>query len=209
MIVSGSGYKYPLFKTISSITIVMAAFVFLNFGIALGSSGGEHDGGGEDHGTKGWVKTDTYRVMNFSVLAVGLFLLLRKPLAGTLNARIKDIQSQLKDLEIQKKEAEARLVQYNEKLSLLDGEAEKIIAEYIRQGNDAKVRILDEAESVAKKLEDQALRNIKHEFQQAKLNLQQDILEKALVKAEDLIKNKITTEDQDRLVDEYLDKVVA
>jgi hypothetical protein len=29
------------------------------------------------------------------------------------------------------------------------------------------------------------------------------------VKAEEMINNKITTEDQDKLVDEYLEKVVA
>ncbi len=35
------------------------------------------------------------------------------------------------------------------------------------------------------------------------------ILEKALLKAEEIIQERITDEDQDRLVDEYLEKVVA
>ena len=35
------------------------------------------------------------------------------------------------------------------------------------------------------------------------------MLEKALIKAEELIKEKIAAEDQDKLVDEYLEKVVA
>jgi F0F1-type ATP synthase membrane subunit b/b' len=34
-------------------------------------------------------------------------------------------------------------------------------------------------------------------------------MQKALVKAEEIITAKINDEDQDRLVDEYLDKVVA
>jgi F-type H+-transporting ATPase subunit b len=34
-------------------------------------------------------------------------------------------------------------------------------------------------------------------------------VEKALVKAEAIIKEKINSEDQDKLVDEYLEKVVA
>ena len=63
--------------------------------------------------------------------------------------------------------------------------------------------------SYLEKLEEQARRNIEHEFKQAKIKLQQDILEKALVNAETLIKNKITSQDQDKLVDEYLEKVVA
>jgi F-type H+-transporting ATPase subunit b len=112
-------------------------------------------------------------------------------------------------LEARKKDAEKELAEYNQKFALLEQETEKLVAEYIRQGNEAKARILEEAEQAAEKLEDQARRNIEHEFQQAKLKLQEDILENALVKAEELIKSKITAEDQDKLVDEYLNKVVA
>jgi F-type H+-transporting ATPase subunit b len=43
----------------------------------------------------------------------------------------------------------------------------------------------------------------------AKQRLQQDIFEKAMTKAEEIIKKNITADDQNRLVDEYLDKVVA
>ena len=35
------------------------------------------------------------------------------------------------------------------------------------------------------------------------------MFEKALVKAEELIKSKITVQDQEKLVDEYIEKVVA
>ena len=45
--------------------------------------------------------------------------------------------------------------------------------------------------------------------EQAKLELQKVIFEKSLVKAEEIIKNKFTGEDQDRIVDDYLKKVVA
>jgi F-type H+-transporting ATPase subunit b len=147
--------------------------------------------------------------MNFAVLAIGLFLLIRKPASNALDDRIKGIKDQLGELEAKKKNAEKNLEAYNQKLSLLEQEAEKLVEEYIRQGNEAKARILEEAKLSADKLEEQAHRNIEHEFKQAKLNLQKDILEKALVKAEALITDKITAEDQDKLVDEYLDKVVA
>jgi F-type H+-transporting ATPase subunit b len=79
----------------------------------------------------------------------------------------------------------------------------------VRQGNEAKARILKEAEASAYKLEEQARRNIENEFQAAKQRLQQDIFEKAMIKAEEIIKKNITADDQNRLVDEYLDKVVA
>lgn len=163
-------------------------------------------GGGEP---KGWVATDTYRVMNFAVLAIALFFILKKPVSQALNSRIDGIKEQLEELEAKKSAAEKELAEYNKKLSDLEQEAEKIVTEYARQGSEAKVRILKEAESAAEKLENQAKRAIEHEFEQAKLQLHEEIMEKALAKAENILKSQITGDDQDRLVDEYLEKVVA
>ncbi|MBW2487691.1 MAG: hypothetical protein JRE72_09735, partial [Deltaproteobacteria bacterium] len=42
---------------------------------------------GEGGGGKGWIATDTYRVMNFVVLLVALVLLLRKPISQALSSR--------------------------------------------------------------------------------------------------------------------------
>lgn len=185
--------------------LVMTALMFLIFGVAyaFAASGGEGDG------HQKWVATDSYRIMNFTVLVVGLFLLLRKPVANALNSRIKGIKEQLEDLEVKKAAAEGELAKYVEKLAKLESEADNIIEDYIRQGNDAKARILKEAETAAEKLEEQAKKNIEHEFEQAKIRLKEDVLEKAMARAEEIIKTKISTDDQERLVDEYLNKVVA
>ena len=176
--------------------------LFCIVGIVLASSG-------EAGGTKGWVATDTYRVMNFTVLAVALFLVMRKPVSKALNSRIKGIEEHLVELEAKKKEAEKQLAAYNEKFATLEAEADKLIDEYVRQGNEAKERILVEAQAAAEKLEEQARRNIEHEFKQTKLKLQEEVLVKALAKAEELIKSKISAQDHEKLVEEYLEKVVA
>ena len=194
------GFNRKRTLVVALVILVVAVLQFSTVDIAFSSEHAE---------PKGWVATDTYKVMNFTVLFVALFFLLRKPVSQALNARIKGIKDQIDELEAKKKDAEKKLVEYNEKLSLLDKEAEKIVDEYIKQGNEAKARILEEAETEAVKLEEQAKRNIEHEFKQAKSKLQEEISEKALLKAEEIIKSKIMTEDQDRLVDEYLEKVVA
>ena len=183
---------------------VLFVLLLLSMGVgnALGASGGEG-------GAKGWVATDTWRVMNFVVLLVALIFILRKPISQALSSRIKNIREQLESLEAQKAEAEKQLAQYNEKLSQLDSEAEKIVEGYIKQGNEAKAKILKEAEATAEKLQVQARRNIEHEFGKARQELQREIVEKSLVKAEETLKKAITAKDQDQLVDEYLDKVVA
>jgi F-type H+-transporting ATPase subunit b len=182
--------------------VVVLLSLSMGIGSVLASSGGET-------GAKGWVATDTYRVMNFVVLLVALIFVLRKPISQALSSRIKNIREQLEGLEAQKAEAEKQLAQYNEKLSQLESEAERIIGDYIKQGNAAKAKILKEAEATAEKLQVQARRNIEHEFDKAKQELQREVVEKSLLKAEETLKKAITAQDQDKLVDEYLDKVVV
>jgi F-type H+-transporting ATPase subunit b len=216
------------------LTIFLAMLLVFSVGPALGASGGGHGddaaashgdaeghddaaagahGDAEAHGDDahgpGWVKTDTYRLLHFIVLAGGLFFLLRKPVSNALSARVNGIEEQLSDLESQKAAAEKQLAEYNQKFSQLEKEAEKIMAEYVRQGEEAKVRILKEAEDAAEKLKIQAQKTIESEFQNARDDLRNEVLDKALAKAEEIIKGQIGAEDQEKLVDEYLAKVVV
>ncbi|MFK5954446.1 MAG: ATP synthase F0 subunit B [Desulfobacterium sp.] len=192
-------------KHSKTIIPVASTFLFIFAGIALASSGGEHGA----PASKGWVATDTYKVMNFAVLMLALFFIARKPVAEFFSSRVKAIKDELADLEQKKTAAEKSLAEYAEKMASLDQESEKILETYVKQGEVAKQRILAEAEAQAAKLEESAKRNIEQEFKAAKLKLQQEIAEKALEQAETLVKELINSDDQDRLVDEYLDKVVA
>ena len=202
MKIPGSDRPHHLNKSIAVVVIFVLLFLVISVSTVLGASG-------EASGSKGWVSTDTFRVLNFTVLVVALVFVLRKPLSQALGTRIKVIRQQLQDLEARKAEAERQLAEYNEKLARLEKEADKIVEDYIKQGKEAKARILKEAETSAEKLKDQARRNIDHEFEQAKSLLQAEIFETSLAKAEEIIKNKISKDDQDRIVDEYLKKVVA
>ncbi len=178
---------------------------------AIGSLASAASGGGGDaeaHGP-GWLNTDTFRVLHFIVLFGGLFFLLRKPVSNALGARVKGIEDQLNDLESRKAAAEKQLAEYNQKFARLEQEAEEIMAEYVRQGEEAKVRILKEAEEAAEKLKIQAQKTIESEFQNARNELRAEVLDRSLAKAEEIIKSQISAEDQEKLVDEYLAKVVV
>ena len=183
-----------------SLLILVGACVLLSFaGLCFASENAEIT----------WKKTDWYKVMNFAVLAVGLYLVVRKPVASALDGRIQSIKEDLRVLEAEKAEAEKQLAEYNKRIATLDKEVEKIIGEYKQQGEAAKAKILASAKESAEKIEEQARRNIENEFESARQKLRMDIFEQAVVRAEELVKGKITSEDQDRLVEEYLDKVVS
>jgi F-type H+-transporting ATPase subunit b len=194
--------KHRLTGVAGSALFCALILILLSAGPILASSG--HEGA-----AKGWEATDTYRIMNFVVLAVALYFALRKPVAQALQGRIKGIKDELAELESRKQEAEKKLAQYDERFSLLDQEAKKISESYIQQGKEAQARILEQARVSAEKLETHARRQIETAFERARAELQGVILEKAIEKAEAKIRENISAEDQVRLVDDYLEKVVA
>ena len=113
MIQSGFNRKRTKIMTVSRFVLIFAVLLVFNVGTVFASAGS----GDDQAAPKGWVKTDWFRVMNFSVLAIALFFILKKPLSQALNARIKGIKDELETLEAKKKEAEVQLAGYNEKLS--------------------------------------------------------------------------------------------
>ena len=194
--------KAPKAKTL--LTWGLAISLTLVAGAAFAASSAH--GGGE---AKHWLMTDTARVMNFAVLAGLLFFVLRKPVSEALSGRIEAIKSELETLEGQKADAEKTLAEYKTKIASLASEKEQILAQYKVQGEAAKKRILEEAETYAEKLEIQAKRNNESEFKSARAELKAEIMAEAFEKAEALIQEKISGDDQDKLVDDYLEKVVV
>jgi F-type H+-transporting ATPase subunit b len=190
--------------------VIAAIFMIAFYGMVMASSGG-HDSQNshEAHAEKTWVSTDTYRVMNFLVLMVALFLLLKKPASQALKSRISEIKNELETLEAEKSDAAKKLAEFNQKFSELENEARQLVDDYIKQGESAKQRIIEEAKQTAEKMQAQAKKNIEQEFILAKQDLQEEIMDKAIALAENIIKNNITNEDQDRLISEFTEKVVA
>jgi F-type H+-transporting ATPase subunit b len=162
---------------------------------------------GEVHNS--WLTIDTWKTLNFAVLAIALFLLGRKPVKTFFSSRKKEIADELKDLEQKKAEAEKQLAEYQARFNNLDQESRQIIDDYIKQGEEAKKRIIAQAEAQAEKLEDMAKRTIEQEFKTARLKLQKEISALAVERAENVIQKAISSEDQEKLVDDYLKKVVA
>jgi F-type H+-transporting ATPase subunit b len=184
------------------ISLLMVVSILLAFGSVWASSEAEQ-------GTAGKGMDLLWRTLNFGVLAAVLIFLTKKPIAQALAGRRQGIKDQLDDLERQKREAEKQLAENKEKLALLDSEVEKIMAEHIQEGEAAKARIIEEAKAAAEKLQEQAKKNIEHEFQKAKQQLRAEMADEAVSMAEELIKKRIKDEDQERLIDEYLTKVVV
>jgi len=188
-------------------SLLVVACVLCAVAPVFASAEGGH---GEGHGDSAQrTKELIWRTMNFVVLAGALIILLKKPMAKGLEARRQGIKDQLEDLERQKSEAEAKLNEYQQRLNQLDKEIEKIVAEYIKDGEAAKAKIIEEAKAAAEKLQEQAKKNIEHEFEKVRGQLKADMVNQAVAIAETLIKDNINEEDQKKIIGEYLTKVVV
>lgn len=192
-------------KTERLVKLFSFAAVLVCFATAAWASGGGE--GGEQ--VAKWHAIDTYKVLNFALLAIVLFFIAKKPVKEFFRSRQQGIEEELTDLEQKKKNAEKELADYEGRLKKLNEESDRILEDYVRQGEEAKKRIIAEAQEQAEKLEELAKRNIEQEFKTAKAALKNEIVDKAVEEAEALVKQSIADEDQDKLVDEYLKKVVA
>ncbi len=175
--------------------------------LALASSGGEAAAEHGDSGQKVWDLV--WRTMNFAAVVLVLVLLLRKPIGQGLRNRRESIKEELDSLEAKKNEAQGELEETLRKIEGLAAEKEKIIAELKAQGESEKVKILAEAEEMAGRIRDQARLRIDQEVEQARAQLTDEIAELSVAKAVELVQKNITAEDQDRLVEESLNRMTG
>ncbi|UCG14455.1 MAG: ATP synthase F0 subunit B [Deltaproteobacteria bacterium] len=149
------------------------------------------------------------RVLNFGIMAAVLIFLFKKlNLKDFFTKRTEKIANTLNDLELKKKEAEKTYEEYKKKLSELDKETERILVEYTELGEKERAKIIANAEKAAAEIREQAEIAIQQELQSAKAELQREIADLSVTAAEAVLKEKMGKEDQQKLVDEFMTKVV-
>ncbi len=147
------------------------------------------------------------RILNFVVMAGVLFFVLRKPIGKALGKRTQDISDELAELEAQRDQARKEYAEMERRLKDAEGEREKILQDFRNQGEKEKAQIIENANLMAERIKAQAQFAIEQETDLAKTELKREVAELSAALAEDLLKQNINAEDQNRLVDEYLTKV--
>jgi len=172
---------------------------------AAWASGGEHG-----HGAIDPAKLDDllWRTVNFLVFAAILYKLAAKPVKEFFTKRRTDISTELQDLETQKIKVQKALKEAKAQLAAVAAEREQIIQQYIAEGEAEKAKIIAKAEQAAQRLKDMAAMTIAAETKKAAAELKQEIVEAAVQLSEQIVREKIVPADQQRLVDDYLAKVV-
>ena len=172
-------------------------------GLAVASEAGGH--GGIDPAKL----TDfTWRTFNFLIFAGILIKLLTRPIKEFFAKRSEDISHSLEDLEAKKAEAAQAVAEAEARLAAVAAERDKIIQQYIAEGETEKAKIVAKANQVAARIQEMAAITIDQETKKAAKELKEEVVALVTQLSEELIKKKITPADHQQLVEEYLSKVV-
>jgi F-type H+-transporting ATPase subunit b len=172
-------------------------------GVAWASEAGGH--GGIDSAK---LNDLLWRTVNFVIFAGIIYKLAAKPVKEFFAGRKTDIRAELQDLESQKIKVQKALKEAKKQLAAVAAEREQVIQQYIAEGEAEKAKIIEKAELSAQRLKDVAVMTIEAETKKAAADLKREIVETAVQLSERLIREKIVPADQQRLVDDYLVKVV-
>lgn len=183
-------------------------------GDAHEATGAHDEHGGEDahHGgglTAAKWKELFWRFVNFAALLIILVKFGAKPIAAALTGRQKQIKDEIVDLEARKEAAEQSYRDFEAKLAGVEKEIDTIVDKAVAQAEIEKAKILEKAELAAADIKRQAEQAVQNEITVAKRTLQDDIAEQASAMAEELIKKNLTSDDQVKIIEDYLDKVGA
>lgn len=186
---------------------VIAGLATVGFAaICIASEGG---GGAHHVDTGAQLKDFAWRVLDFAVLVLILWWALKKAnVKGALADRRAGIEKALSEAVTAREAAERKLAEYADKLAQANKEIDEIHAAMKREGEIERERIIAEAKVAAAKIREQAAQAASQEIVKARTELREEAGRLAVQLAEQTLKEKIEKTDQDRLVGEYLAKVV-
>lgn len=176
--------------------------MLLTFGVALlpafgfAAEEGHHGGSG-----------NTWKIINFVILAVGVYLVWTKAIKGLLENRSAEIKRAIDEAQSAKDFADRKAAEYKEKLNLLEKRISEIHHELKLEGEAEKARIIQEAEKAAVRVQEQAKLAAEQETKKARIEIRKEVADIAIGMAEEILRKELKPEDQERLIKGYLNNL--
>lgn len=148
-----------------------------------------------------------WAVVNFIVLLAILYKFLYGPLLRMMEKRQKEIKQNIDRAEEMQLEAEASRNQLQEALNKARKEAQDIINNATKVGEETKTQIISEAKEAAAKLSAKVQEEIQQEKEQALADIRKEVADLAVLAAGKIISKTINADDQKKLIDEYIQGV--
>ena len=147
---------------------------------------------------------NSWRVLNFLILAFFLVKLLREPLSRFFQESARSIREKLRGTEESYLEAERKLEEVEKRLESLDIETRKLRTAIGELGEKERDKIIANARQTAEHMLEKARLEALYSVEQAKSQLRREVIDEAVKTAEESVRKAINKNDQERLVNEYL-----
>ncbi|MDO8282487.1 MAG: F0F1 ATP synthase subunit B [Thermodesulfovibrionia bacterium] len=192
-------------KLIFFMVIISAVCCLLSPDLASASSEAAENAGAEHHGIA-WAEL-IWPIINFTFLVGILAFFTRKPFKEFFRSRTEKIESSIKTATEAKEIAEKMLTEVRERLNNTRQETDLIIEAAKRTGEKEKASLIAEGEHIKQKIVEQARASIEFELAKARQAIKSEAALLALEAAENEIKKRLGSNEQEKLIDEYIKKI--
>ena len=148
-----------------------------------------------------------YPTLNVVLLLIVLVYFARKPVLAFFADRRSGIETEISEAAELQKRAEERYAQWQRRLVDLESELESIRRTARERAEEERARILEDARSSAERIRSNASLAIDQELRRAKERLREEAADLAVELADSMLRQQVTTEDRDRLLDEFISRV--
>jgi F-type H+-transporting ATPase subunit b len=190
-------------KQIKRILIIVCGCML--FAALLYASGGEggHEGG--HHGVQ-WMDL-VKRTINFAALVFFLWYLLADKIKKYFGERRIEIANLLEEVDKERNDAEKKFVLYEQKFKEVEKDINEITKTLTGEIENEKNKIIEEGKANSQRLIEQAKAAAEQEVINSRQNLRNYVVELAGNMAAAIVTKEMTNNDQERLVEEYINNV--
>jgi F-type H+-transporting ATPase subunit b len=187
--------------TIGVVSCLAGTILFAAFALAEEAAQGGHE------------ETITFmgdwlpRLVNFGIIAAVVIYFGRKPIRDLFANRSAEIAKAIQDSKETRERAVAALVEMEKKVKDFEAETARLVADAQSRGEKDKQALIEEGRKIAQDVQAQVKQGIDIEVQKAKASLAVEASLLSLDLAEGRIKEKIGSQDHERIVKEYIAKM--
>ncbi len=151
--------------------------------------------------------TIIFAIINFAILVVGLKVFLYKPVCNMLDSRREEVINNLNSAEEAKLEAQKLKDEYAAQIQNARAEAQDIINQAAKIGEQTKADIVTEAREEASRLTAKAQAEIAREKTEALNEIRNEIADLAVLAASKVVGKTIDVADHQNMVDNFVKEV--
>lgn len=148
-----------------------------------------------------------FPTINFVGLVAILFYFGRKPLSAMVRERRAAMKSMVEEAEHQKADAERKFREYEQKLQNYEQEAKQAIDKAKTDAEEMRKKIMSAAMLASEKMIKESEASVRANLEEFKFKIRSEVVNKAVEMSEKIIRDRLSTEDHRRIVNEYVEKV--